>query len=70
MELGYRVIEEHIRQGQRVAQKLNDRTYGPGDMGADLQELTQRVMRDSADFVALWFDLVGSMTGRPISLYP
>src|SRR5262245_58649793 len=32
VRLGYRVVEEHLRQGQQVAQQLNTRSYDVGKM--------------------------------------
>ncbi len=32
IEIGYRVVEEHIRQGQHVAQPIHTRSSRPGQM--------------------------------------
>lgn len=60
VRLGYQVIEEQIRQGQRVAEQLSDASYGPAAMGGDVRETAERVIRYSADLVALWFDFLNS----------
>ena len=66
VERGYKVIEEQIRQGQRVAQQLTDRSYGPRAMGGDATELVERVLGFYTDLGALWFDLIDSMMRNPI----
>jgi hypothetical protein len=63
VELGYRVIEEQIRQGQRVAEKLNRRSYDPRAMGGDLREVADRVWRYYTDLGALWVDFLSSLAG-------
>lgn len=62
--VGYRVVEEQIRQGQRVAEQLGDASYGPAAMGGDVREATERMVRYSADLVALWLDFVNSTFGN------
>jgi hypothetical protein len=58
--VGYRVIEEQIRQGQRVAEQFSEASYGPAAMSGDLREASERMVRYSADLVALWLDFVNS----------
>jgi hypothetical protein len=65
VELGYRVIEEYLRQGQRVAQQINGQSYSIGRAGADLQELVERVFRDSTDLLSLWVGFVSSLAANP-----
>jgi hypothetical protein len=63
VELGYRVIEEQIRQGQRVAERINSRSYDPGAVGSDVREVADRVWRYYTDLGALWVDFLGSLAG-------
>lgn len=65
VKLGYRVIEEYMRQGQRIAQQINNRSYGPGAMGNDIRDLAERMLRYYTDLASLWFDLMGSIAGNP-----
>ncbi|MDX2169763.1 MAG: hypothetical protein SF182_22020 [Deltaproteobacteria bacterium] len=58
--VGYRVIEEQIRQGQRVAEQISGASYGPAAMSGDVREASERLVRFSADLVALWMDFVNS----------
>jgi hypothetical protein len=65
VELGYNVVEEHIRQGQRVAQQVNDRSYSLGAAGSDIRELVERMARYYADLGSLWGDLINSLAANP-----
>jgi hypothetical protein len=58
--VGYRVIEEQIRQGQRVAEQIGAASYGPAAMSGDMREAGERLVRFSADLVALWMDFVNT----------
>jgi hypothetical protein len=58
VDLGYRVIDEYIRQGQKAAQRFRDRSYGPETMTNDAQELGSRMARYASDFTALWFEFM------------
>jgi hypothetical protein len=71
VELGYRVIDEYIRQGQKAAQRLGDRSYGAATMTNDASELATRMTQYASDFTALWFEFLqasgaGMMTRPPI----
>jgi hypothetical protein len=61
VELGYRVIDEYMKQGAAVANAFGGprRKNGPSD--ADLPKMTQRMMQYASDFTALWFDAMGLM---------
>lgn len=65
VELGYRVIDEYVRQGQKAAQRLSSRSWSPETALRDTQDFTARVTRHASDLVALWIDLLDSanMTG-------
>jgi hypothetical protein len=58
VELGYRVIDEYVRQGQRTAQRFNDRSYGVDAVTNDFQDLSTRMAQYAADFAALWFEFM------------
>lgn len=62
--LGYRVIEEQIRQGQRVAEQIGEASYGPAAITGDVREASERMVRYSADLVALWLDFVNTTIGN------
>lgn len=64
VELGYRVIEEQIRQGRRVAEQFNLRSYDPAAMGSDFREAGERMWRYYADLAGLWIEFVGSLVGN------
>ena len=63
VDLGYRVIDEYIRQGQKAARRFSDRSSGTGAMTNDLQEIATRMLQYSSDFAALWFEFVQMAAG-------
>jgi hypothetical protein len=63
VELGYRVIEEQIRLGQRVAQQINTRTYGAGPMTNDAREMFERLLGYYTTMTSLWLRVLGSLVG-------
>lgn len=60
VKLGYKVIDEHISQGQRIAREINDRTYETRSMGNDLWEFTERTLAYYGDLTSMWLKLMGS----------
>ena len=58
VDLGYRVVDEYIRQGQKAAQRLNERSYGVQTMAGDVQDLAMRMTQYASDFAAVWLQLV------------
>ena len=58
VELGYRVVDDYIQQGQRAAQRLNDRSIGPETITRDVQELTARMAQYASDFLGVWFEVL------------
>lgn len=64
VKLGYQVIEEHIRQGQRIAQQFNSRSYNLSHIGNDVRELADRLVRDSTNLLSLWFNLMTSLANN------
>lgn len=65
VKLGYSVIEEQIRQGQRIAQEINDRSYTAGAMDNNVGKLLERVLRFYTDVGSLCFELVESTLRNP-----
>lgn len=63
VELGYRVIEEYLRQGQNVARSLWAPSLGaaPGDEG--MQQRLGAMFRSFSDFAVQWMELLGSLGG-------
>jgi hypothetical protein len=65
VDLGYRVVDEYIRQGQRAAEQLGLRMAGPGATGsaADAQEVAVRMAQYTSDAFAVWLQFVGAAMG-------
>jgi hypothetical protein len=66
VELGYRVIDDYVRQGQRAAQRIREGEYGPERWGQDAQDLGQRMLQHASELAATWLQLLDRSTGaRP-----
>jgi hypothetical protein len=69
VELGYRVIDEYVRQGQKAAQRLGDRSFGAATMSSEASELAARMAQYASDFTALWLEFLQvsgvGLTARP-----
>jgi hypothetical protein len=66
VELGYRVVDEYIRQGQNAARLVAQRAYGPQAFQQDAQDLLKRMGQYTSEFWAMWFDFLGTTaTGWP-----
>ena len=77
VEVGYRVVEEHIRQGQAAAQQFNSRaaSHEPGRKDAqaapeDVQQLLQRMFQSFSDLVPLWLELINTVASSRFSPSP
>lgn len=63
VEVGYRVMDEYMRQGAAVASAFTAPPRSGGLSSEDLPKLTERMMRYMSDFTSLWFDAMSIMTG-------
>jgi hypothetical protein len=57
--MGYRVIEEYLRQGQNVARSVGIPYLGGGPAEEGLQNRMGAMVRSFSDFAGLWMDLMG-----------
>ncbi len=58
VSLGYRVVDDYIRQGKKAAERVNSRSYGAETMASDAQDLAVRMLQHASDFAAVWLDFV------------
>jgi hypothetical protein len=59
VDLGYRVVDDYIRQGQNAARRIAQRSYGPEALVNDVQELTAGLMQYGAEVMDLLMQLLG-----------
>ncbi|MEM7291939.1 MAG: hypothetical protein AAF420_00925 [Pseudomonadota bacterium] len=64
VKLGYRVIEEHIAQGRRVAQDVNNRNYGAESMNNDIREFAERTQQYVSDVSGLYMKTLQSLSNN------
>ena len=65
--LGYQVVEEYVRQGEKAARRVSDGGYRSGSVAADAQDvmqLMQRMGHYASELFGTWFELV-QRTGMP-----
>jgi hypothetical protein len=67
--MGYRVVDEYMKQGASVANAFSNPSrsrpaagVGPGSE-PDLSKMTERMMQYASDFTSLWYDAMGMMMG-------
>ena len=66
VELAYGVVDDHIRQGQKAAERLRAGTYSSADFDSDLKMCLDRALRLSKEFGVVgmeFFDAVRRMAG-------
>ncbi len=67
VELAYRVMDDYVQQGQRAAERIAGRAYGPDAWVTDAQDVSARVARYASDVMGLWLDAFdGVRTGMPV----
>jgi hypothetical protein len=68
VDLGYRVIEQYLQQGQAFARGVSPAARGGGGFGAvDPQRLTEQLARTTFDLAATWLDLWSASGARGAS---
>jgi hypothetical protein len=60
VELGYRVIDEYIRQGQRAAKHFADRSWGAEALRSDVQDFSATMAHYASEATRLWLDWMGA----------
>jgi hypothetical protein len=64
VSLGYSVIDDYIRRGQRAAQELRQGTYGADALAGDLQDIGARMVQYLSDFTATWAEFLERAGGN------
>ena len=62
VNLGYRIIEEQMNQGKRVAEQISTRTYTTNSIGDDASELVRRLLRFYTDIGSTCLEFVDSVS--------
>jgi hypothetical protein len=62
VELGYRVVDDYLRSGQRTAERVGERSAAPAGGLRDFQDLAGRMARYASDLTEIWFQLMDLTT--------
>jgi hypothetical protein len=62
VNLGYEVVEEYLRQGERAARSFGAGGVSPQAWAGEIQGLTSRTMQFAWDFLSMWFELMGALS--------
>src|SRR5580698_1864216 len=65
VDLGYRVIDQYMRQGQAFAQAGWPLGSKGAPAAADPQKLTERMYQYASDLASVWFEYAQTMGGQP-----
>jgi len=57
VQIGYRVVDEYVRQGQKAAARLSRGTPTEG-LAGDVQDFNLRLMQHTSELFGVWFDFV------------
>src|SRR5262245_7557453 len=58
VELGYRVVDDYLQQGQRAAQRLSEGKLTAEAVASEVQDLGGRLARYASDFFGAWVELL------------
>jgi len=58
VELGYKVVDEYIQQGQRAAQRLSEGKLNAETVANEVNDLGGRIARYASDFFGAWVELL------------
>jgi hypothetical protein len=61
VKLGYRIIEDQISQGKRVAEQLSENTPANQSVGGDVTDFVRRLLQFYTDIGATCFDFIDSL---------
>jgi hypothetical protein len=58
VELGYRVVDDYLQQGQRTAQRLSEGRLTGEAVVSEVQDVGARIARYASDFFGAWVELL------------
>lgn len=63
VEMGYRVIDDYMREGQRVAAAMTGDSQDASPFAADPQQLAQRMLKNATDLASAWMEMMSMASG-------
>jgi hypothetical protein len=70
VDLGYRIVDDYIRQGEKAARRLSERPATPQSMIGDAQDMATRFAEHASGLAAVWLELLQVTTassGLPLA---
>jgi hypothetical protein len=65
VDLGYRVVDDYMRQGRQAARLLGKRAYTPEAFANDVQEMTAGLLQYGAELTDLWVGMFNQAAAAP-----
>jgi len=62
VDLGYRIIEDQISQGKRIAEEISERTNPATSVGSDVSDFVRRLLQFNTDLGTTCLEFVDSLT--------
>lgn len=62
VKLGYKIVEEQIEQGKRVAAELSGRSYSTNSVASDTSDFVKRLLRFYTDIGATCFEFIETLS--------
>jgi hypothetical protein len=59
VDLGYKVIDEYLKQGQAFASTVAAPSLPGGFAGQDLSQMTEQMFKYASDFASMWMQAMG-----------
>lgn len=70
VDLGYRIIDDYVRQGEKAARRLSERSATPQTMVGDAQDVAARFAQHASGLAAVWLEflqLTAASSGMPMA---
>lgn len=58
VDLGYRIVDDYIRQGEKVARQFSERSATPQTMVNDAQDVALRFAQHASGLAAVWLEFL------------
>jgi hypothetical protein len=70
VDLGYRIVDDYIRQGEKAARQFTERSATPQTMATDAQDFAVRFAQHASGLAGVWLEflqLTAASSGMPLN---